>query len=157
MGAGHLAHCKRVGLKKFSAMLLCNLAVCSTCLAAASPWNGTWKLDHNRPEPDGAADDYRFTVTSDGALRWEIPSLHEVNIGHLDGNPMLINRPGAPAGETISVRENGSDVWTYKVELNGKLRGEGRMTLAADRKSWTDVPLDEGKPVEKLLMVYVKE
>jgi hypothetical protein len=143
-------------LKLLFAIAVCCLAFASSSLAAVSPWNGTWRLDHSRAEPDGAADDYRFTVTADGALRWEIPSLHEINVGRLDGSPMRINRPGAPAGETISVHAESPGVWTYKVELNGKDRGEGRMTLAADGKSWTDVPLDGGKPVERLLMVYVK-
>ena len=139
-----------------AALALLILAAAPASFAAGSPWNGTWKLDKSRAEPDGAADDYRFTVGEDGALVWEIPSLKEVNIGRLDGTPMAIHRPGAAPGLTISVRAESPSVWRYVVRLNGENRGEGRMVLAADGKSWTDVPLDGGKPVERLLMVYVK-
>ncbi len=142
---------------RFLALILTGLLFAPACFAANSPWNGSWKLDRSRAEPDGAADDYRFTVGPDETVKWEIPSLKEVNIGRLDGTPMAINRPGAAAGMTISVRAESPGMWLYQVRLNGQDRGEGRMTLAADGKSWTDVPLDGGKPVESLLMVYVRE
>jgi hypothetical protein len=156
-----LANCNRLqkvrGMKANMVAAFAILTFAPACFAATSPWNGTWKLDRSRPEPDGAAEDYRFTVGADASLRWEIPSLKEVNIGRLDGTPMRINRPGAPAGETISVWQEAATIWRYKVVLNGQDRGQGRMTLGADGKSWTDVPLDGDKPVETLLMVYVKE
>ena len=133
------------------------LALPAASPATESPWNGTWKLDASRPEPEGAADDYRFTVSADGALRWEIPSLHEDNHGRLDGKPMPISRPGVRPGTTIRVWAEAPRVWRYAVALNGANRGEGRMALAADGRSWTDVPLDHGKPVDKLTMVYVRQ
>ena len=64
-------------------------------LAAESPWNGTWILDAARSTPgakDQAADGYRFTLQSDGHIKWEIPSLGEVVVGRTDGVPMEINR-----------------------------------------------------------------
>ena len=137
------------------AALAC-LACSSACLAAGNPWNGTWHLDASRAEPDGAADDYAFAVTPGGQIRWEIPSLQEVNTGKLDGSPMPIHRPGAPDGLTLSVWPEGPRVLRYRVALRGTERGEGRMTLAQDGRSWTDVPLDHGKPVERLLMIYVR-
>jgi len=139
------------------ALALASLVFSPACHAATNPWNGTWKLDRSRSEPDGAADDYRFTVGPDDTLLWEIPSLKEANFGHLDGTPMPINRPGGAAGLTISVTPEAANIWHYQVRRNGEYQGEGRMTLAADGKSWTDVPLDGGKPVPSLLMVYVRE
>ena len=135
------------------------LALSPACLAADTAWTGTWVLDRSRPEPDGAADDYRFTVTQDGAITWEIPSLREVDTGRIDGTPMAINRPGGKPGLTLSVWQEAPRVLRYKVALNGQDRGEGRMRLAADGGSWTDVPLDirDGKPAENLLMVYRKK
>jgi hypothetical protein len=111
-------------------------------------------LDTSRPEPDGAASDYRFTITPDERLRWKIPSLKENNPGRLDGTPMRINRPVAPLGLTMGVWSTAPDVLRHKVALNGRARGEGRTTLAADGRSWTDVPLDRGRPVKRLTMVY---
>ncbi len=139
------------------ATVLAWLAVTPCAMAAANPWNGTWKLDTSRPEPQGGADDYRFTVSPDGALRWEIPSLREDNHGRLDGRPMAINRPGGKPGMTISVSAEGPRVWHYTVALNGAYRGEGRMSLAQDGRSWTDMVLDHGKPVERLTLVYVRQ
>ncbi len=142
--------------------LLATTLVCCVlapaCLAADTAWTGTWVLDRSRPEPDGAADDYRFTVTQAGAITWEIPSLHEVNTGRMDGTPMAINRPGGKPGLALSVWQEAPRVLRYKVALNGQDRGEGRMTLSQDGSSWTDVPLDirDGKPAESLLMVYKK-
>ena len=143
-------------MKHLAVAALACLAPATVCRASDNPWNGTWRLDSSRAEPDGAADDYAFKVTADGQIRWEIPSLHEVNIGRLDGSPMPINRPGAPDGLSLSVWPEGPRVLHYKVALRGTEQGQGRMTLAQDGNSWTDVPLDHGKPVEKLLMVYVR-
>ncbi len=139
-----------------AAALFC-LTQAHAAVAAESPWNGTWTLDTSRPEPQGGADDYRLTLSADGALRWEIPSLHEDNRGRLDGRPMAINRPGGKPGMTISVSAEAPRVWHYVVALNGAYRGEGRMTLAPDGRSWTDMVLDHGRPVEKLTLIYVKE
>ena len=131
-------------------------ALTPACLAADTAWTGSWVLDRSRPEPDGAAEDYRFTVTQNDAITWEIPSLHEVNTGRMDGTPMAINRPGGKPGLMLSVWQEAPRVLRYKVALNGQDRGEGRMTLSQDGGSWTDVPLDirNAKPAENLLMVY---
>lgn len=140
----------------FTVLLTC--AVPSTsCLAAASPWNGSWTLDRSRPEPDGAASGYRFSIDTAGRLRWRIPSLGENNTGRLDGRPFPINRPGATKGLTLSVRAEGPRVLRYKVADNGRPHGEGRMTLAPDGRSWTDVPLDHGRPVAQYTMVYRRQ
>ncbi len=131
--------------------------VASTCHAADTAWTGTWALDQTRPEPDGAADAYRFTVSPDGTLIWEIPSLGEVVRGRLDGQPMPIHRSKPTPGLTIAVTEENPRVWTYEVSKNGTPAGAGRMALAADGKSWTDVPLDHGTQVDRLLMIYVRK
>lgn len=135
--------------------LLC-LAAPPAALAADNPWNGTWILDPDRAEPDGAAADYRFTITPDKRITWEIPSLHEVNVGRLDGTPMRINRPGVTPGLTLSVWPDGQRVLRYAVRRDGQDRGEGIMTLAPDGRDWTDMPLDHGKPIKRLTMVYIK-
>ena len=58
-----------------------------------SPWNGDWVLSQTRNTEEikaAAAEDYRFSLQADGRIRWEIPSLHEVVEGRVDGQPMLI-------------------------------------------------------------------
>ena len=144
----------RLDLRTVFTVLLACAAPARSCLAAASPWNGAWTLDRSRPEPDGAAKGYAFSIDKDGRLRWQIPSLKENNTGRLDGKPFPINRPGAARGLTLSVRAEGPRVLRYTVADNGKPQGEGRMTLAADGRSWTDVPLDHGRPVAQYTMVY---
>lgn len=133
------------------------VTLATACHAADTAWTGTWVLDHNRPEPDGAADAYRFTVSPDDTLVWEIPSLGEVVRGKLDGKPMPIHRTEPTPGLFIAVTADKPRVWTYKVSKNGADSGAGRMMLAADGNSWTDVPLDHGSPVERLRMTYVKK
>ncbi len=134
------------------------LACAPAAVAAASPWNGWWVLDTGRREPAGAARDYRFMISSDGGITWEIPSLHEVNNGLLNGKPFAINRPGGTPGMTLRVQAQGPRSLRYKVAKDGQVRGEGLMTLAEDGQSWTDVPLDirDGKPATALTMVYLK-
>ncbi len=144
-------------LLKLALAIAAFAAFASPCRAADIAWTGTWALDQTRPEPDGAADAYRFTVSPDGTLVWEIPSLGEIVRGRLDGKPMPIHRSKPTPGLTIAVTENSPRVWTYTVARNGTDAGAGRMALAADGKSWTDIPLDHGKPVDSLLMVYVKK
>jgi hypothetical protein len=142
----------------FSAGLLAWLACAPAALAAENPWNGWWKLDNSRKEPDGAADDYRFMISSDGVIRWEIPSLREVNTGVLNGRPFAINRPGVTPGMTLRVRGEGPRVLRYTVAKDGQPVGAGLMTLADDGQSWTDVPLDlrDGTPLPAMTMVYVR-
>ncbi len=142
---------------KLAIAIAASITVASPCLAADTAWTGSWALDQTRPEPDGAAGAYRFTVSPSGALVWEIPSLGEVVRGKLDGQPMPIHRTKPTPGLTIAVTEENPRVWTYKVSRNGTEAGAGRMALAADGKSWTDVPLDHGTPIDRLLMVYVKK
>ncbi len=132
-------------------------ALVPCCYAADTAWTGTWALDKSRPEPEGAADAYRFTVSQDGTLVWEIPSLGEVVRGRLDGKPMPIHRSKPAPGLAIAVIEENPRVWTYKVSRNGTDAGAGRMALSADGSSWTDVPLDHGTEIDSLRMVYVKQ
>ncbi len=142
---------------KLTLAILLQATFAFSCHAADTAWTGTWALDKSRPEPEGAADAYRFTVSPDGTLVWEIPSLGEVVRGRLDGHPMPIHRNEPTPGLAIAVTEEHPRTWTYKVSKNGTDEGGGRMALSADGKSWTDVPLDHGTEIDRLRMVYVKQ
>jgi hypothetical protein len=92
------------------AFMIARLVVCATIISvsagsaiaqsltpvpvlAESPWNGDWILSQTRNTAEikaMAADGYRFHLQPDGRIRWEIPSLHEVVEGRVDGRPMPI-------------------------------------------------------------------
>lgn len=84
-------------------------------------------LDASRSTPgikDQAAEAYRFTLQSDGRIKWEIPSLGEVVTGKTDGMPMEVHRTKPSPGLTLSVTAEGPEVLIYKVARNGKPEGE---------------------------------
>jgi hypothetical protein len=127
---------------------------------AENPWNGTWVLDAGRSTPgikDQAAGAYRFTLQSDGQIKWEIPSLGEVVTGKTDGVPMELHRTKPSPGLTLSVTAEGPEVLLYKVARNGKTMGEGRMTLVENGKAWVDISWPAGQPQYAGELVYVRQ
>jgi len=139
-------------------LLLASLTPAAT--PAENPWNGTWVLDASRSTPgikDQAAEGYRFTLQSDGQIKWEIPSLGEVVTGKTDGVPMEIHRTKPAPGLTLSVTAEGPEVLTYKVARNGKPVGEGRMTMVENGKAWVDISWPAGQPQYAGEVVYVKQ
>ena len=143
-----------------AAAACCPAASLAAQSPAQSPWNGAWTLDAARSSPDakeGAADGYVFHIGRDGRIRWEIPSLGEVVTGRVDGQPMPIRRPGAPAGLTLAVRPDGPRGLRYTVAHNGTPVGEGRMTLVEDGRAWADITWQAGRPEHAQLVVYVRK
>jgi hypothetical protein len=123
-----------------------------------SPWNGDWVLSQTRNTQqikDAAAAGYRFHVSSDGEIRWEIPSLHEVVEGRTDGQPMTIRRP-KPTASTLAVTAEGPWVLRYEVSRDGKPEGEGRMTLVDQGRAWVDLSQPAGRPDLAGAVVYVR-
>jgi hypothetical protein len=121
-----------------------------------SPWNGDWVVSPTRNAKDiidAAADGYRFRITGDNRIRWEIPSLHEIVDGHVDGKPMPIRRPGS-TGLSLSVTASGPYVLAYRVYRNGKPEGEGRMTLIDQGKAWVDLTQPFGRPDLAAAVIY---
>ena len=123
-----------------------------------SPWNGDWVLSQTRNTAEikaAAADGYRFHLGPDGRIRWEIPSLHEVVEGRIDGRPMAIHR-SRPASQTLAVSAEGPRVLVYHVARDGKPEGEGRMTLVDQGKAWVDISEPAGRPDLAGAVVYVR-
>ena len=126
---------------------------------SADPWTGTWTLDLARSSTaakDGAADAYRFTLTPDGAITWEIPSLGEVVTGHVDGKPMQIRRATPTPGLTLAVSRGGPRTLLYNVARNGHIEGGGSMTLVDGNSAWVDLTWGGGNPYDGAEIVYVK-
>jgi hypothetical protein len=150
-------------------------AICAALLAAAvspaaaqtlppppvlteSPWNGDWVLSRTRNTAEikaAAAEGYRFHLEPDGRIRWEIPSLHEVVEGRVDGQPMAIRRL-KPTALTLAVSAEGPWVLVYHVARNGKPEGEGRMTLVEQGRAWVDISQPAGRPDLAGAVVYVR-
>ena len=123
-----------------------------------SPWNGDWVLSQTRNTAEikeAAAQDYRFLLQPDGRIRWEIPSLHEVVEGRVDGQPMAIRRL-KPIALTLAVSAEGPRVLVYHVTRNGKPEGEGRMTLVDQGKAWVDISQPVGRPDLAGVVIYVR-
>ncbi|WP_010184609.1 hypothetical protein [Sphingomonas sp. PAMC 26605] len=155
--------------------MLSRFVICATFIAASanvamaqslppvpvlteSPWNGDWVLSPTRNTAaikEAAADGYRFHLQPDGRIRWEIPSLHEVVEGRVDGQPMSIRRL-KPTALTLSVTAEGSRVLVYHVARNGKPEGEGRMTLVDQGRAWVDISQPAGRPDLAGAVIYVR-
>jgi hypothetical protein len=123
-----------------------------------SPWNGDWVLSQTRNTAEikaAAADGYRFHVQPDGRILWEIPSLHEVVEGRIDGQPMAIRRL-KPTTLSLAVTAEGPRVLLYHVSRNGKPEGEGRMTLVDQGRAWVDISQPAGRPDLAGVVIYVR-
>ena len=123
-----------------------------------SPWNGDWVLSQTRNTAEikeAAAEGYRFHLQPDGRIRWEIPSLHEVVEGRVDGQPMPIRRL-KPTALTLAVSADGPRVLLYHLARNGKPEGEGRMTLVDQGKAWVDISEPAGRPDLAGAVIYVR-
>jgi hypothetical protein len=137
------------------------LAVTQTYLEAASgqeksPWNGDWVLSPTRntnSARESAAEGYRFHISADGSIRWEIPTLHEVVEGRTNGQPMEIHRRGAN-GMTLAVTTEGAWILHYVVAKDGKPVGEGRMTIVEEGRAWVDITQPFGRPDLAHVVIY---
>ena len=142
------------------AISLIAATVPATRAQTTNPWTGTWTLDPVRSSAaakDGAADAYRFTLTPDGAITWEIPSLGEVVTGHIDGKPMPIRRAIPTPGLTLAVSRGGPRTLLYSVLRNGHIEGGGSMTLIDDNSAWVDLTWGSDNPDDGAEIVYVKK
>jgi hypothetical protein len=130
-----------------------------------SPWNGSWKLDPARSSPaarePGVPQVYRFQLGGGESpvvpIRWEIPELGEVVVGHTDGRPMAITRAHPSPGLTLSVKTAGTATLLYTVERNGKLSGGGRMMLVDNGRAWVDLTWPEDREDLASELVYVRQ
>jgi hypothetical protein len=141
------------------AIALLVVAATSARAPVADPWNGTWTLDLARSSAaakGGAANAYRFTLGSNGAITWEIPSLGEVVKGHVDGKPMAIHRAQPTPGLTLAVTRSGPRTLFYTVARNGRVEGGGSMTLVDGNSAWVDLTWGSGRPDDGAELVYVK-
>jgi hypothetical protein len=123
-----------------------------------SPRNGDWVLSQTRNPAeikDAAAPGYRFHLGPGGAIRWEIPALHEVVEGRTDGRPMIIRRL-RPTSLSLAVTAEGPYALRYQLFRNGKAEADGRMTLVDQAKAWVDLTEPAGRPDLASAVIYVR-
>jgi hypothetical protein len=92
-----------------------------------------------------------------GILRWEIIADKQTAEGRADGTPHLVSGPTVPKGLTMSFRNESATVLSYVFRVNGRPETYGLQTLAADRRSFSDVYWHPGKKREKITDFYVKQ
>lgn len=113
-------------------------------------WRST-KVEENAPES------FIISAPSAGVMRYEVPEQKAATEGATDGTDLPLNGPDLPAGMTIGFKPEGSAKMHYTIKINGKPDSYGIETLAADRKSFTDVSWNAGKDSEKQTAVYIKQ
>ncbi len=125
-----------------------------------SAWDGTWHLDVARSSgvaKQGAPEAYRFTITANERIVWEIPLLGEVVRGRIGGQPMIIHRNEPTTGLSLSVKRDGKWGLCYTVYRNGRVDGGGRMMLVDDATAWIDLTWVGRHSHPGPYLVYVKE
>ena len=90
-------------------------------------------------------------------MTWFIPSQKATVIGRLDGRPNPIKGPTSEEGLTLALSSGPPHAVLYKIAIQGKPLAEGKMTLAADGKSFLDVSWEPGKENEKTTSFYARQ
>jgi hypothetical protein len=75
----------------------------------------------------------------------------------LDGTESKVVGPMVPAGATASYKSVSSHKLQYAFKVDGKVMGEGTLTLSPDGKTLTDTSWSPGKEAEKTMQVYDKQ
>lgn len=113
-------------------------------------WRST-KVDISAP------DNYVIAETSPGVYKWTIPSYKAAFEGKADGTDRTLTGPTIPTGLTLSWKQVSPMEMKYVEKLNGKPDAIGVQTMAADKKTFTEVSWTPGKESEKSTAVYVKQ
>lgn len=125
-----------------------------TRLSGSSGLAGKWKSIKVKSDAPGI---FKISTAADGTITMDMPAEKETFVGKADGKPGVLKGPEVPNGLTLSLSSTSSRELSYKVALNGKVLGEGKMVLAAEGKSFLDTSWSPGKESEKGTSFYVKQ
>jgi hypothetical protein len=105
------------------------LSTAARCLAADSPWDGTWKLNRARSQMTGAT--FTYSKNPDGSLRYSNGSSVAYNFA-CDGKeyPTVSER-------TITCTTTGDTIYETTTKSNGKILTVSHRLLSADGKTMT--------------------
>ncbi len=125
-----------------------------TRVSGTTGFAGKWK---STKVASDAPESFVISTAADGTVTWMIPSQKATVTGHLDGKPNPIKGPTSAAGLTLAMSSVSPRSLTYKVAIQGKPLAEGKMTLAADGKSYLDTSWSPGKESEKSISFYARQ
>jgi len=117
------------------------LALVSTTALAASPWDGTWKLDRAKSHFTGAS--YNYTKSADGM--WQFKNGPITFSFAADGKPY----PVLDADHTVIVTMTDEHTMKTVNQFKGKTTSTSVDTLSADGSTLTDVTTgthEDGSP-----------
>jgi hypothetical protein len=109
--------------------LVCALAA-PTLLLAASPWDGTWKLDLSKSHFEGQS----FTYSKGANGMWHIKAGNVAYDFGMDGKPY----PTVDADDTVAATMKGDHTIRFENGFKGKVMSVTEETLSADGKTITD-------------------
>jgi len=117
------------------------LALVSTSAFAASPWDGTWKLNRSKSHFTGAS--YSYTKTADG--KWQVTNGPISVVFAPDGKPY----PVLDADHTMIVTMTDAHTMKTTNQFKGKTTSTSVDTLSADGNTISDVTTgthEDGSP-----------
>ena len=114
-------------------VLSCALACALSAPAAfaASPWDGTWKLDLSKSHFEGET----FTYTKKPSGLWNFSNGSTVNFDFgTDGKPYKT----IDADDTTTTKMDNDHSWTYTGEFKGKVISKTHQEISADNNTLTE-------------------
>ena len=120
--------------------------------AQDSPWFGTWtlRLKDAGEKPETLV----YSDAGGGAMRMVSVEQKSVIVTQLDGKPAADVGYGAGKGNALAVKAVSPTSYTWTFFRAGKPFVRGRNTLAADRKSFTEVSWLVSKPGDRITLTY---
>ena len=116
----------------------------------AGKWKST-KVSSDAPES------FVISTAADGTITWSIPSEKSTVTGRPDGKPLPVKGPESPASFTIALTKVSERELSFIMAIAGKPLTDGKMTLAADGKSFLDTTWSPGKENEKGVSFYARQ
>jgi hypothetical protein len=139
----------------FAAVCLVVLPFAATAQVAASPWFGTWKLRSS--DPTEKPETLFYSDAGGGAMRMVSVESKSVIVTRFDGKPAADTGRGAAKGNALAVKAISPMSYSWTFLKAGKPFVSGRNSLAADRKSFTEVSWLVTKPAEKITLIYDRQ
>lgn len=120
-----------------------------------SPWFGTWKLrlktSAEKPET------LIYSDAGDGAMRMHSVEENSVIVTRWDGKPASDLGPKGDGKPTLAIKATSPTRYTWTFYRAGKPYVRGINTLAADRKTFTEVSWLVTKPDKTVSLIYDRQ
>ena len=128
------------------------LLVAESAQAKANPWFGTWQL--RLKDAGEKPETLVYSDAGGGAMRMVSVEQRSVIITRFDGKPSADIGEGAGKGNALAVKSVSPTSYSWTFIMAGKPFVQGRNTLAADRKTFTETSWLVSKPSDIVTLVY---